>query len=149
MELRIDRAWKKRDYTVSRVYVDGQRLGDGRAWCNAMEDADRGLHSGMDDGQIRSRKTPGKTAIPAGRYEVRMTWSPRFGKRMPLLVGVPGFEGVRIHAGNTPQDTEGCILVGINDKVGQLSMSRYWTNILTRLIEKALKTEKVYINIDR
>ena len=149
MELRIDRAWKKPGYTVSRVYVDGQRLGDGRAWCNALEDTDRGLHSGMDASEIGTRKVYGKTAIPAGRYEVKMTWSPRFGKRMPLLVGVPGFEGVRIHSGNTPQDTEGCILVGVNDKVGQLSMSRYWTNILTRLIEKATKQEKVYMTIDR
>jgi hypothetical protein len=57
-------------------------------------------------------KIPGQTAIPAGRYSVCLTMSGRFGCVLPLLRDVPGFSGIRIHAGNVIEDTDGCILVG-------------------------------------
>ena len=61
---------------------------------------------------VREVKIPGETAIPAGRYAVRLSFSQRFQKTLPELLAVPGFVGIRVHAGNTQADTAGCVLVG-------------------------------------
>lgn len=76
----------------------------------------------------------GKGCIPAGRYRVVLTpspraqagglWTPWPNAQLPLLQGVPGFEGVRIHAGNTARDTEGCVLVGLGHTIDALTQSR-------------------------
>ena len=84
---------------------------------------------GRESGKI-ALKQKGKTAIPEGSYPVAVTWSPRFKRWLPLLLGVPKFEGIRIHAGNTAEDTQGCILVGENKKVGMVVNSRIWLTII-------------------
>lgn len=83
--------------TISRVYVDGVFE------CYALEDTTR------PDGV----KIDGETAIPAGTYPLIVNHSPHFGCDLPLLCGIPNYEGVRIHPGNTPADTAGCILPGV------------------------------------
>ena len=48
--------------------------------------------------------------IPAGKYPVSLTWSPKFKKLMPLIENVPEREGIRIHMGTIPEHSTGCIL---------------------------------------
>ena len=147
-EWRIDRAFKKRGYTISRVFLDGKRFGDGKNFCNCLEDEDRNLSDSMTTEQIWKLKKKGSTAIPTGRYKVEMTYSPRFKRDLPLLIGVKGYEGVRIHSGNTSDDTEGCLLFGRNDKIGMVSNSRYWTSLVIGIIKAAIaRGEDVYITV--
>lgn len=139
MTIRIDRKWKKAEYTISRVYINGRYFG-----CNALEDTDRGLLQTMQITELQRRKIKGKTAIPRGYYDVRITYSPKYKRMMPLVVDVPAFSGIRMHPLNKPEDSEGCIGYGKNDKVGWISNSKYWTDKICRLIETALnKGEKV------
>lgn len=143
MEVLIDRAWKKDGYTISRLYVDGELFG-----CNTLEDTDRGLNQKMDLNEIKNKKVYGQTAIPRGSYECVYTYSNRFKKMLPLLKGVPGFDGIRIHSGNSAKDTEGCILVGLNLKKGMVLNSREWTNKLVSKMKEAWnRKERVIIVI--
>jgi len=85
-----------------KVCTIGELLIDGKHECHTLEDVVRA------DGV----KVYGETAIPPGVYSVDITYSPRFKRDLPLLIGVQNFIGIRIHPGNTASDTEGCILVG-------------------------------------
>lgn len=122
MELLLIRKYKNKEYTIGKLYVSGEYF------CDTLEDAVRDLRK---DG---SGKIRGITAIPSGKYVVTMTYSPRFKRVLPLLNGVPFFEGVRIHRGNTAKDTEGCILVGKNLKKGMVLQSTQYEQLLCEIL---------------
>ena len=83
-------------------YTEGVMLVDGKYFCYTLEDRVR--PPGV--------KIPYKTAIPEGTYSVRVTPSGRFKRLMPEVLRVPGFTGIRIHGGNSANDSAGCPLVG-------------------------------------
>ena len=114
--------------TISKVYVEGEFE------CCFLEDPVR-------DGL----KVYGETAIPEGRYEIVVTYSNRFKRKLPLLLNVPNYVGVRIHPGNTPGETEGCLLPGTSAGVDSVSGSKVAFDNLFNKINNA--DEKVFIEI--
>ena len=132
MKLILTRIARKADYTIGRLEDE-----------NGMKISDT-LETTWRDYKGGELKIPKKSAIPEGTYRVVVTKSQRFQKYLPLLVGVPGFEGVRIHAGNTSRDTEGCILVGHNLQVGKVLWSRITLEKLMKLIENE---KEIYLTI--
>lgn len=123
MNLKLVRYYKKNDYTIGKLYVDG------KYFCDTLEDKVRNLS--------KEKKVYGKTAIPAGKYRVIMTYSPKFKREMPLILNVPHFTNIRIHPGNTADDTEGCLLVGENKVKGGLINSRIHSDRLNEMIQSA------------
>lgn len=124
MLMTLHRAPSARGWTKGELFLDGQFT------CFTCED------------QVRAPgvKVYGQTAIPAGRYAVVITPSPRFQRDLPLLLAVPNFEGVRIHPGNTAKDTEGCILPGMTFGPNGVFNSKIAFDILFKAIQDADET---------
>ena len=129
-KLLVKRLWPKKDYIIGRLYVNGV------FFCNTLENPDRGLRSYMTESQIKALKIANHTAIADGQYKVVLRQSPRFKRILPLILNVKGFSGVLFHAGNTVNDTAGCILVGKNDKKGWLSESKITEQNLVNLLKQ-------------
>lgn len=154
MELKLRRIAKKNGYTIGHLYVNGIYFSD------TLEDVDRGLVSTMSIDILKKKKLAHITAIPTGRYEVTMSIiSPRLSKskfyqqfgggRVPRLLNVPAFDGILIHCGNTAKDTDGCILIGKNTKVGMVLDSRQtYTNLYPLLGAAAKCKENIFITIE-
>lgn len=138
MILDLYRKWKKRNYTIGQLYIDNEYF------CDTLEDTDRNLSKYDPIEKIMSTKVYGETAIPYGTYFVSLTWSPKYNRVLPLINNVPGFEGIRIHSGNTNKDTLGCILVGVNKEKGKVLESRKTFN---DLFNKLQRDPNIVINI--
>ena len=142
MLIEVKRLYKKADYTIGKMYIDGEYF------CDTLEDTDRGLKQDMALSELKEMKVYGKTAIPTGEYPIAYTYSPRFKKHLPLLLNVPAFDGVRIHSGNTHKDTEGCILLGENKAVGKVLNSRKTMDEFLRVLKPAIEAcEDIWITI--
>jgi len=135
MNLTLGRGPSSAKSTIGELDINGVRE------CYVLEDVDRFLEKG-------GIKIPGRTAIPRGMYRIILDWSDRFKCLMFLLVDVPGFIGVRIHAGNTAENTEGCLLTGQTkgeDFVGQSVAAL--KNFSMKILSAMLRGESVWIEI--
>lgn len=134
MELTLNRIFLGSSATIGELLVNDKHL------CDTLEDRVR----------PEGEKVYGKTAIPEGTYEVKLTHSPRFKKILPEILNVPNFSGIRIHTGNSSKDTEGCILVGTwdsekEDWVGSSKIA--FDKLMTLLEETTNNKEKVTITV--
>jgi hypothetical protein len=133
MILRLVRTHFTENETIGELYVDNEFE------CYTLEDVVR------PDGT----KIYGATAIPSGTYDITITYSPRFGKYLPLLLNVPNFSGVRIHSGNTHRDTEGCILVGSKKTQNSVLESRKaFATLYNKLLQSPKNGEGIKIVIE-
>lgn len=138
MELELKTVFKDDEYTIGKLYIDGEYF------CDTLEDTVREI---KPDG---TGKIKGMTAIPAGKYKVILNMSPRFKRILPRLLNVPHFEGVLIHRGNSAKDTDGCILVGKNTKKGfVLESAKYEIALIARLQDAVKLGEEITIEIKR
>ncbi len=123
LKLTLDRVYFTPKSTIGELSIDG------KFECYILEDYDRLSKS--------RRKVHGQTAIPRGTYEVKLTYSPRFKRTLPLLTSIPGFTGIRINAGNTARDTEGCLLPGITRSKNFVGQSKRAFNKLYKKLTRA------------
>ena len=161
MELILERIAKRKTYTIGRLSLTPDpspiERGDSKAspkggglegasyFCDTLEPTWRDYKNG-------AYKVKGRSAIPEGRYAVVISWSPKFKQWLPILLGGPEFnkkwQGIRIHMGNSAKDTQGCILVGRNQQVGQLLESRKWLyELKQKIVEAKGRGEAVWLTI--
>jgi len=129
MELTLNRKIETKNSTIGELFVND------KFQCYTLEDIERPV------------KVWGKTAIPKGRYEVVITYSAKFKKYLPLLLNVLDYKGIRIHAGNTAIDTDGCILVGRIKQTDKILESVKAINELLPILKSVEKKEKIFITI--
>lgn len=152
MKLLLKRTFKGEEYTIGKLYIDGEYF------CDTIEDKDRGLSEDMPLKEVMEKKIKHQTAIPTGTYDVTLkVQSPKYSQRsqynfckgyVPRLLNVPGFEGILIHIGNKAGDSSGCILVGENKVKGQVINSTVTFKKLYEILKDASdKKEKIEIEI--
>ena len=132
MKIEVKRDVRNEKFTLGKMYIDGE------FFCYTLEDPVR--QAGV--------KIYGDTAIPAGKYEVTITYSNHFKKLLPLINEVPGFEGVRIHGGNSADDTNGCILIAKNrDSIRGIIWGSLFADFTARVKAAVNNKQQVYITI--
>jgi len=138
MIIDVARKWFNDECTIGELRVDGEFC------CFTLEDKYREVVGSP----VKTWKVAGSTAIPVGKYEVVIDFSPRFQRSMPHILEVPGFTGVRIHCGNDSGDVCGCLCVGrqrYKDSVGESRLA--YQDLLTLIAGAVKDKEKVEIYI--
>lgn len=130
------------DYTIGSLFIDG------KYFCDTIEDKVRDLNKDGDLNDEGEQKVYGETAIPYGTYKVELSMSPKFKRFLPMVLDVKHFTGIRIHRGNTAEDSSGCIILGENKIKGKVINSTGYEIALVRMIKSVIKNgDEVQITI--
>lgn len=171
MELILKRIAKRSGYTIGRIYIrtesteKAENTEDTSSVASVPSENSVYLCDTLEPPVLEMKTTVGMEAvmrspekaralkpfaIPEGRYAVVITYSPKMKQWLPLLLGVPMFSGIRIHAGNTAKDTAGCILVGENLKKGMVLNSRLWVKrVKEKIVEAKNRGEGVWLRVEQ
>lgn len=156
MELKLVRKYCKDEYTIGQLFVETPQ---GSVWISdTLEDKVRDYNKDgdlLDEGET---KVYSQTAIPYGKYEVKMTISPKFKNRywaaiyggvVPLIDNVKHFTGIRFHPAKTAADLSGCVGIGRNTLKGQLTQSTdmYFNLMDNYLIPAMNRNESITLEI--
>jgi len=133
MRLDLYRKYLKKNYTIGELRINGVY------YCDTLEDPVRDHNKDGDLNDKGEGKIYGNTAIPYGTYDVVVNMSPKFGRLLPLVVGVKHFTGIRIHAANRPSELAGCVAPGENTRPGMVLNSRTYEIQITSAIMLALQ----------
>lgn len=161
-EILHERVFSNDQYTISHLYaiVNGVKT----KICDAIEDTDRGLTDDMTVEEINKKKVYGETAIPYGRYEIRMdiqspkysnyakyAWAKKYGAKLPRFMNVKGYSGVLAHVGNKATDSDGCVIIGLNKEKGMVLESKAtFQKLMDNYLIPAYKSGyKIYWNITK
>ena len=143
MNLTLKRLNLTPNYTEGELYVNDVYF------CKTLEDTNRDLNK---NGQFDNteKKVYGETCIPYGKYKVTVTYSPKFKRELPEILGVNSFSGIRIHRGNKTSDSSGCILCGERVVNGYLYNSTPYEIKLTKLLKEAqMRNEDITLTIEK
>ena len=133
MKFQSKRVFLGETYTISKLSY--MKNGNWVYFCDVLEDKVRDYNKDGDLNDEGEGKVYGQTAIPYGKYKMVVSWSPKFQKNLPLLLDVNHFEYIRIHAGNTIDDSYGCLLVGFNKEKGKVLDSKKTLENLMQLLK--------------
>jgi hypothetical protein len=136
MKLKLLRIFFAETYTIGKLFIDGV------FFCDVLEDKVRDYDK---DGKLDEPKVYGETAIPYGTYKMILDYSAHFKAILPHILDVPGFEGIRIHWGNIPKNTLGCLLLGKNTEKGKVTESKV---TYVKFIDKLLESKQKEFEID-
>lgn len=140
MEIKLERFDKQPDRTIGKLSIQSDPNGEFLPTCFILEDTVR----------APGVKVFGKTAIPAGRYKITMTFSQKFQVLLPLLNDVPMFDGIRIHPGNTEAETEGCLLTGqrtVGNDTSIAGTSFAYGMVIMLIYHAWMSNEEIWITI--
>ena len=142
MDLRLVRRYLGPEYTIGSLFINGIYL------CDTIEDKVRDHNHDGDLEDAGEGKVFGKTAIPYGDYKIELSLSPKFKRILPMVLDVKHFTGIRIHRGNTAQDSHGCILPGENKIKGRvINSTKYEIKIVKKMKAATKAGEDIYLNI--